>query len=402
MAKVKDKQGLVFDDYDFDAQLLRSLGHTYDKGADFSECMATAYHIEDGNYNSWHQAWLRSAQRLEKIGNESLSQGHIVSGRRALFRATEYYRQAEYFLRENPQQSLCKQISEKIQACFRLAVNHIFPPASVLSIPYQDQHLSGYFFEAEESMRNNITLIILGGYDSYAEEAFFYGGRAALARGYNVVLFDGPGQGHALRRDGLLMTSQWHDVMTAVIDYLSKQEMPIDPDKIACIGRNFASYLMAQAATKESRLAAIVLDPGQHDMQAILKQQLSPELIQLIDAKEWALFDEKVEEAFNKDAHLRYFFLSRAAAHGLSKASDYFKALEDYRLGDTIQQITCPTAVCSVEQDKLAYRQSKEMFEILNCQKQFILFNDEEGMDIAAPAAFYLKTFEWIVETLKS
>jgi alpha-beta hydrolase superfamily lysophospholipase len=38
-------------------------------------------------------------------------------------------------------------------------------------------------------------VILTNGYDGTAEELYFTNGAAALERGYNVLAFDGPGQG---------------------------------------------------------------------------------------------------------------------------------------------------------------------------------------------------------------
>ncbi|MGQ8632750.1 hypothetical protein ACUTJJ_14875 [Agrobacterium sp. DKPNP3] len=51
------------------------------------------------------------------------------------------------------------------------------------------------------------------------EEAWFVIGAAAIARGYNVIAFDEPGQGTALRDDGLVFHPDWGTVMASVFDY---------------------------------------------------------------------------------------------------------------------------------------------------------------------------------------
>jgi hypothetical protein len=48
-------------------------------------------------------------------------------------------------------------------------------------------------------------VILTGGYDGTAEELYFANCAAALAGGYNVLAFDGPGQGAALVQQGLVM-----------------------------------------------------------------------------------------------------------------------------------------------------------------------------------------------------
>ncbi len=44
------------------------------------------------------------------------------------------------------------------------------------------------------------TLVGVGGFDSSAEELYFHLGRPGAERGWNVFVFDGPGQPGCMRR----------------------------------------------------------------------------------------------------------------------------------------------------------------------------------------------------------
>lgn len=68
-------------------------------------------------------------------------------------------------------------------------------------------------------MRASATVILTGRYDGTAEELYFHNGAAALARGYNVSAFDGPGQGAAPIQRGLVMRPDWENVVVPVLDY---------------------------------------------------------------------------------------------------------------------------------------------------------------------------------------
>ena len=70
-----------------------------------------------------------------------------------------------------------------------------------------------------------------GGYDGTCEELFFIIAGGALERGYNVLVFDGPGQGGALVVQKLPMRPDWENVVTPVVDYLFRRR-DVDP---ACI-----------------------------------------------------------------------------------------------------------------------------------------------------------------------
>jgi hypothetical protein len=63
----------------------------------------------------------------------------------------------------------------------------------------------------------------------------FSNGAAALARGYNVLTFDGPGQGAALLQQGLVLRPDWEAVITPVVEYLLTRA-DVDPARIALIG----------------------------------------------------------------------------------------------------------------------------------------------------------------------
>jgi hypothetical protein len=82
---------LFFDDEDFDGQLLRALSYTAYEGADIGECFETAGRIEEGDRDSWYEAWTKTADRMKLDAQESLRGGHTDSARRAYIRASNYY-----------------------------------------------------------------------------------------------------------------------------------------------------------------------------------------------------------------------------------------------------------------------------------------------------------------------
>ncbi len=61
-------------------------------------------------------------------------------------------------------------------------------------------------------------VISVGGYDSTAEESYFWNAAAATARGYHCVMFDGPGQGSLLIERGEPFRPDWE--LTCDKDYI--------------------------------------------------------------------------------------------------------------------------------------------------------------------------------------
>ena len=107
-----------FDNELFDSQLLRILGHIYDKGADIGECLSTAYRITDGDIESWYREWHHTAARVEKDAESSQGKGQNISARDGFLRASEYHRTAEFFLRGDLDDHRIMDTANSVRSCF--------------------------------------------------------------------------------------------------------------------------------------------------------------------------------------------------------------------------------------------------------------------------------------------
>ncbi|MEU6973643.1 hypothetical protein AB0A71_39170 [Kitasatospora aureofaciens] len=83
-----------------------------------------------------------------------------------------------------------------------------------MSIPYEGTTLPGYVFLFDDSGMPRPTVVFHGGYDSTLEENYLAIAGGALWRGYNVLTFDGPGQGRSLRDQGLHFRHDWEAAVT--------------------------------------------------------------------------------------------------------------------------------------------------------------------------------------------
>ncbi len=107
-----------------------------------------------------------------------------------------------------------RQSNERQTDAFRRGAALMAQPPEVVEIPSEGGSLPGYFFRVDADPRPRATVMLTGGYDGTAEELYFYNAAAALARGYNVLAFDGPGQGAALTQRGLVLRPDWENVIT--------------------------------------------------------------------------------------------------------------------------------------------------------------------------------------------
>lgn len=142
----------LFDDESFSFETLRAAGFANDGGSDLGEVLATARNIGEGDEDAWLREWKNTAQRVHAIGSRALAAGHRVSAREALLRASNYYRTAEFYRRDDPANDPeVKLLSTLSRETFAQAAALMDTPVEAVRIPYQDTSLPGYLFLVDDS-----------------------------------------------------------------------------------------------------------------------------------------------------------------------------------------------------------------------------------------------------------
>ncbi len=255
----------LFEDKSFSFETLRAAGFAVDGGADLAEVLMTASAIGEADEVAWHREWKATAQRIHRIGEQAADKGHRISAKEAFLRASNYYRMAEFYRRADPANDPeILALMNLSRDTFLRAASFMAGPVEDVLIPYGTYTLPAYLFLVDDSGIPRPTIIYNNGFDSTREEAYCAIAAAALRRGYNVLAFDGPGQGAALRADGLTFSPDWEAVMAPVLDYaLIRQE--VAADKIALFGYSLGALQVCRAAAFDDRPAALLLDDGMYD-----------------------------------------------------------------------------------------------------------------------------------------
>jgi hypothetical protein len=242
----------------------RALTRALSGGADFGECLTTVQRVGDGDAEAWFREWTATAERLIAVGDASAAGGHPVSAREAYLRATTYLQVAGLSLFGWPIDPRLVSTSAHEAAVFQKAAALLDPPLRALEIPFEGTTLPAYLVTADGSGRPRPTMLHTNGFDSDVHEMYFAHAAPAIRRGYNCLLFDGPGQGRPLLRDGLPLRPDWEHVVRPVVDFaLTLPE--VDPARLVLSGWSFGGFLAPRAAAFEPRLAALIADPGQWD-----------------------------------------------------------------------------------------------------------------------------------------
>jgi alpha-beta hydrolase superfamily lysophospholipase len=384
----------------FDGQLRRTIGHGTYGGAELGECLATAGRVKDGDRDSWYRAWMSLADRTSAAAELSAAHGHRESARCAFLRASNYYRNAYVFHLEAPLPSLVQDAYGRHRDAFRRATAAMILPAEQVCIPFEDTTLPGYFCAADKTRRPLI--ISVGGYDSTAEESFFWNAAAALARGYHALIFDGPGQGQLLIERSIHFRPDWEKVISAVID-LAVRRGDVDVSRIILIGESWGGYLAPRAAAYDRRVALCVLDPAQIGLFRVMlaRLPLPPGLkSQLPHGPPWLVMLLRALMARMARQPTAGWALRRGMlTHGKATAWDYFVDAARYEQQDIIGSIACPTLVCDAENDDISAF-SKTFFDLLRCEKAYQRFTAHEGAGehciSGNRSLFHERVFDWL------
>jgi alpha-beta hydrolase superfamily lysophospholipase len=399
---------LFKDDPEFWFETVRLFGSADYGGAVFGEVVAIAKNVKSGDYDSWYEANSAVADRLANEAQVQLERGHLTSARDNYLRACSYYRSAEFFLHGNPSDPRIARAFERTTACYRQAAALFVPAIEPVEIPFEGTTLVGYFHRVDDSGAPRKTLILNNGFDGSPEEMHWFGARAAVERGFNVLVFDGPGQFASVHRQGLRFRADWENVVTPVVDYLLTRK-EVDPKRIGIHGQSLGGYLAPRAAAFEHRLAACIADDGVYDygiaQLAGVPAEKRNEVLAAVLAPTAPQLDRMLEETMRTNSTARWAFTHGMYTFGTATPRAYLAATQSYHLrGGVAEQIRCPTLVCDAEKDLYFKGQAEQLFEHLTCEKTLMKFTDAEGAgahcEAGASRLAYGRLYDWLSDTL--
>ncbi|NOR17054.1 alpha/beta fold hydrolase [candidate division WOR-3 bacterium] len=173
-----------------------------------------------------------------KLAETAVSEGRLMN-------AAFYYRAAEFFvLRDDPEKEL---LYDKFIDQFYKAFQD--DEIKKYEVPYNDTFLPAIRIQPVDTEKRG-TVVVHGGNDSFMEEIYSVM-RYFPDHGYELIAFEGPGQGSALKKYGLPLNIEWEKPTKAILNYFKL-------DDVTLLGVSMGGWLCIRAAAFEPRIKRVI------------------------------------------------------------------------------------------------------------------------------------------------
>jgi hypothetical protein len=381
----------LFSQADLDFETLVVLGGAAYGVSELGEVVTAVNGINaaGATYQAYYDQFQALAQQVSQLGGQELKAGHRASARGAYLRAAAYYDLCLYFVLATTARAQEAGVYAATHACWDQASQLFDPPFERVRIPYEGSWLPGYLLKPDARDIRRPTVILNGGSDTTSIDMYVFGGAAALERGYNALIFDGPGQGSMLFQRQVPYRADWEKVIIPVVDYL-RSRPEVDQDRIALLGLSMCGEAAVRAAAFEHRLAAVVPDPGvvnawlawpasirdlfadgatKARVNRIWQQDIVPHL----DPGNWFTIAKRAE-LFDIA-----FMLASRAGKTSPDLWDLGQAIMKVDCSTVAGQVTSPTLVTQYQDDTFYPGQGTQLYGLLRCPKTLHEFTTAES-----------------------
>ncbi|MEJ2248676.1 MAG: alpha/beta hydrolase [Candidatus Lokiarchaeota archaeon] len=222
-------------------------------GADPEEVKKLAPKISD--FNDWKR-------ELVSLAEKALEENQKL-------KAAWYFRAAEFFV--DPKDPEKERLYDKFIDLYYSVKPEV--GKNKVEVPYEGVSLP--CIHLKNDGKKGIVLIH-GGYDSVLEELYMMGSYIRDS-GYEVVLFEGPGQGGVLEKKNLPMTPEWEKPTKTVLDYFGFTDVTL-------IGLSLGGYLALRAAAFETRISKVVAFDVIYDFFQVLLYASGDKVSQMVQS----------------------------------------------------------------------------------------------------------------------
>ena len=221
------------------------------------------------------------------------------------------------------------------------------------TIPYKDGSLTAIHWQADPDDRARFpdapsTLVMMNGFDGYAEEIIDFASHFP-SRPFDIITFDGPGQGHTAAA-GMPLEPEWEHPTDAVLDYFGVTSA-------AALGVSLGGYLVTRAAAHCPRITHVIAFDMMYRLLDGLTVPLPRALRPIADAvvenpRPARLIDAGLAMASRLSADLSWKLQQARYLTGLHRPSQVLRAFGDYTMAPFEGRITQPCLVLAGDADQ--------------------------------------------------
>ncbi|MGH1550252.1 alpha/beta hydrolase family protein [Leifsonia poae] len=391
---------------DFDFEIRTTIGQAFSGAADIGEVIAAVHGVGEKDHEGWFRAWLGLGDRIAAQAEASAAAGHAVSAASAYLRAASYYGTAVNAVASLPSEDELLPTFRKHRAAWDAWVDAVDLDIERMAIPYEETTLPGYLFRAPgtaESGGSRPLLVVANGSDGPLTSLWASAVSGALRRGYDALVFDGPGQQSMLFERGVPFRPDWEAVLTPVLDFVRSQP-GVDTDRVAVYGISQAGYWVPRALAFEHRFAAAIADPGVVDVSTSWTDHLPGNMKKLLADGEDEKFDRDMEMGAKFSHELAYTWRFRARPYGTTGYAETMRTVMQYTVQDVAAQITTPLLITDPEHEQFWPGQSERLAALTPNVSTLVRFTEAEGADFhvqpLARALTEQRMFDWLDERL--
>jgi alpha-beta hydrolase superfamily lysophospholipase len=344
-----------------------------------------------GNLEAWHAGWNELGSQLEHSAREAASARHRVSASDFYLRASVYYQWAEGLL--DPDDPRAAQMYGKHLDCFAGFAQLRDPPIELVQVPFGDVTLPAYLVPAVNVQGPAPAVMLSDGLDANKEE-MFYVALALARRGITTLAFDGPGQGAALRLQGLTARHDFEVPVGACIDWLSARS-DVDADRIGLLAASWGGYYAPRAAAFDKRIKACGVMGAVFDTHACMVRRVG-----YVPGQGATQLGGNAPLGTTGKTILRIL--------GAPDWESAFAKLEAFRLEPVAAQITCDLMIVHGANDRHAPpSEAQRLYDAVSSKhKQLRVFTEAEGgaahVNLDRPEPALSLICDWMADRLRA
>ena len=362
-------------------------------------------------YQSFFDAMVAMGNQLVERARRAEVAGHPVTARDRYLRAAQYFDQALFFVLGTSTPDAERRLFRTMDEAWQRAAALMDPVWEPMEVPYEDTTLPCWFLTPDSASGPRPTVILNNGSDGQNVDLWAYGGAAAVARGWNALILQGPGQGEMLFVRDRVFRPDWEEVIGPVLDHIAGRP-DVDARRIALTGWSEGGELVARAAAFEDRLAAVVSDPGSVDVYRAFPEDLRQVATSGDEEQVNGIWSRAIipgatpAQQFELKKRLEiYSTEALAQARAGQVPTDWYglsRRIQEFDVRDVAGRISMPVLVANYELEQFYPGQATELAGLIGRNARVVDFTAAEGAQYhCAPMAPQYRNeivFDWLDE----